>query len=87
MQYIIKTKGFKMTKGICPKCNGTNVYTGKDKNLYYGERTRITLNFLSGLRTMIYICTDCGFAEEYVTPLEDLDKLKNAKQWMKVSAE
>lgn len=71
-----------MENGVCPKCNSQNIYTSKDKTLYYGDRTNVQINTFKALRTIIYICTDCRFIEEYIKPGENIDKV--TKHWNKV---
>lgn len=60
--------------GICPKCNGTEIYTdaGITKR---GDRSSIGASSWTKLFVDVYICRSCGFVEEYVCS-NDLDNEK-----------
>ena len=76
-----------MKKGICPKCNGTTIYT--DKNLpKRGERCQVTISSMKWLFVDVYICIDCKYFEEYISENlslngeKQLNKMKET--WAKV---
>lgn len=63
---------------ICPKCQGTEIYTnaGMSKS---GDRVRIPISGMVSLFTEVYICRSCGYIEEYIEP-EDLNNEKKMKK-------
>lgn len=71
--------------GKCPKCSGTTIYTdaGITKR---GERSSIGISSWTKLFIDVYICSDCGFTEEYICD-EDLHSSKKrdklASEWKK----
>ena len=71
-----------MKQGKCPKCEGTNIYTSKNSDRYYGERSRVDVTGFYVLITDMYICADCRYIEEYIRDKDDFEKLK--KKWHRV---
>ena len=73
--------------GICPKCNASEIYTNS-KEKPRGERSSIPLSaWASYLTVTTYICLECGFVEEYITPNDLLNEKKIEKirtTWRKV---
>ena len=62
------------THGPCPKCGNAERLTVPGA---HGARGGIpTTSFaISNIGPTRYVCTQCGFVEEYVEPGPDLDKL------------
>ena len=61
--------------GICPKCSSKDIVIigGSEKAPF----NRITLSFLLGNIWIVkYICSNCGFIEEWVENEKDLEKVK-----------
>jgi predicted nucleic-acid-binding Zn-ribbon protein len=56
----------------CPQCEGTNIYTNEALPKR-GERGLIPVTMWRSIYTSVYVCTDCGYFEEYLTQ-EELDK-------------
>ena len=70
-----------MKNGICPKCNGSEVYVlpakGPSNNFH-----RIPIEGLASAKLTQYICVDCGYVEEYI---DDETKLEQIRQnWIRV---
>lgn len=64
--------------GTCPKCQSHEIYTdaGLTKR---GDRSSIPVTSWSTAFIDVYVCTACGFMEEYVTR----EDLKNDKKMTK----
>lgn len=67
--------------GSCPKCNSTEVYTTKGTTKR-GERSSIGVSSFSAISIDLYICTSCGYMEEYGEEgdLKDLKKMEKLKK-------
>lgn len=75
-----------LKSGECPKCNSTEVYTtcGNPKR---GERMTLAISSMKWFFLDIYICTNCGHFEEYVSEeeLKDEKMIEKIKEtWKKV---
>jgi hypothetical protein len=71
---------------ICPKCNGTEIYTNKKANPR-GERGQIVISGWKWMWVDLYMCMNCGFFEEYVNEEDFKDEKKREKikaVWKKV---
>ncbi len=70
-----------MKKGICPKCQSKEVYSGtrlSKKSGFYNSNTIP----LSGLRSAVldnFVCGNCGYLESYIAKERDLLAIK--KKW------
>jgi len=79
-----------MRNGICPKCGAATVHSKAD-GLHYGfgkGRGSSMLFIRASFMTMaspaiVYICTTCGYFENYIADPGKLAKV--AKNWQKVS--
>ena len=72
-----------MKKGVCPKCNSTEVYSSKG---YPQQREMITISgtvFVNGVPPDRYVCTSCGFVEFYLVKEEHFNAIR--ENWEKVS--
>ena len=77
-----------MKNGKCPKCNSQSVYTKRNGivrvvtdppcGVYVEGLSRI--NFPTDID--VYICTDCGYFEEFVIDKAKLSKIKG--KWDKI---
>lgn len=75
-----------LKSGKCPKCNSEEVYTD---TIYTKSSERMSIH-ITGWVLMyfdIYICTNCGWFEEFVSEKDmndpnTIDKIK--KNWKKV---
>lgn len=71
---------------VCPKCESREIYTKTKVSDNTGWRSF----FISGLSSVyvdMYICTNCGYFEEYVTEKDmknkkKMDKLK--QKWKRL---
>jgi len=76
-----------MKNGTCIKCNAKTVYKLRDgvgsvecQSIMVGRWGKSTTNF------DCYICTSCGYFENYVTRRENLDAIAQGKgNWAKVT--
>ncbi|MEO8574691.1 MAG: hypothetical protein ABI481_12035 [Pyrinomonadaceae bacterium] len=61
-----------MKSGTCPKCHGTEIYgnTGNPHGIVVDIWT------VPWLKTILLVCTDCGYLEFYVEDEAKLAKLK-----------
>jgi hypothetical protein len=71
--------GSAMRDGICPKCGGNDIRTGR----HWACRRDFLAASLRGnpARVINYVCTSCGYLENYVDPA-DLETF--AKRWKRV---
>jgi predicted nucleic-acid-binding Zn-ribbon protein len=58
----------------CPKCEGREIYTNENQ-AKQGERSGLHIGGFRRFMITSYICSQCGFIEEYVQQ-EDLAKTK-----------
>jgi hypothetical protein len=73
-----------MKRGQCPKCNSANVFKKKNgidwgdgsMNIYPG-------NMSSQSDCDSYVCTDCGYFENYITDKGMLQQIQG--NWTKVT--
>jgi predicted nucleic-acid-binding Zn-ribbon protein len=73
------------TTGKCPKCSSTEIYTNRGKHI--GTRAGINVDFWGGFYISVYICSNCGFVEEYMSQ-EHMEKGRMEKvkaKWKKFS--
>lgn len=59
----------------CPKCNSTNCI--EIENTFSKQSNAIKITTFTCALTTRYICCDCGYIEEWIYNLEDLQKIKN----------
>ena len=65
----------------CPKCQSTDILhiPGKSQKAGYdaGENIRTGRTNFGGLALVdIYVCSNCGYTEDWVASAEDLQKIK-----------
>jgi hypothetical protein len=65
-----------MKNGKCPKCGSGNIYKS-DSAIVYEENSlpQIILSTADGWRYFdydSYVCTDCGYFENYIRPEKDI---------------
>ena len=62
---------------LCPKCNSTNIVRVPGKAGGFGSGNNISMGatIFSAVLVTRYVCTGCGFVEEWVDQPEDLGKL------------
>ncbi len=61
----------------CPKCGGSHIITvpGHAGPYGVGNNIQVGLTIFSAIPVNRYLCTDCGYSEEWIDR-EDLEKLK-----------
>jgi DNA-directed RNA polymerase subunit RPC12/RpoP len=74
-----------MKNGQCPRCGSRTIYSQPSAIYFYNNTLQVrTGAFSRGVPFTSYICTTCGFFENYVA---DQDKLAEvARTWQKVPA-
>ena len=75
------------TSKKCPKCSGTNIYTNEALTKR-GERGLLPVTMWKSAYVTAYVCTDCGYFEEYIAQSEldsgkVIDKIK--QEWEKLA--
>lgn len=60
------------SSGVCPKCHSHDVYTNRELPRR-GERSVMPLGNWNGLYIDVYLCTTCGYMEEYISA-QDMEK-------------
>lgn len=68
-----------MYRKICPKCGSNDIVIVDGYAGPYGEGNYIKAG-LSTVKVERYICTNCGFTEEWIRGTE-LQKLAKSKKW------
>ena len=88
-----------MKNGICPKCKAEEVYaarvrTGLEHGLIVDKSTPL-LNLykdeswwpdLALLYLDYFVCRKCGYLEMFVQDIEQLEKIEDSTNWIKVSS-
>lgn len=72
--------------GVCPKCKGNEIYTDRDL-VKRGDRNFVTVSNWKGYFVDVYVCTECGYMEEYIAKKDmekpaTMDKLRST--WKKM---
>ena len=65
-----------MKNGICPKCKSIEIYTNKTK-MTKSERNYIRTGLVAFVKCVSYICSSCGYIEEYIKEDEKHKIIKN----------
>lgn len=67
------------TSKICPKCNSQEIIRipGQVRGYGVGNNILIGMTIFSAVKVTRYLCTSCGFSEEWIDDPEDIEKLKN----------
>ena len=65
---------------ICPKCNSTQIkrINGSIRGYGAGNNILLGVTIFSGIPVNRYICTSCGYTEEWIDEV-DIQKLLNSK--------
>jgi ribosomal protein S27AE len=77
-----------MRNGICPKCGSSTVYA-KFEGLKYYVNTGVVFVYTGRMTmaspAMAYVCSTCGYFENYITDQKKLAEV--AEKWQKVAVE
>lgn len=75
-----------MKKGICPKCGAVSVYRSQD-GIGSAEFHFIRKGGFGGSSTAFdcYLCTACGYFENYVSNREHLENIEKKGFWARVA--
>jgi predicted nucleic-acid-binding Zn-ribbon protein len=71
-----------MKTGTCPKCQSPTVHAKDEGITVRSWSLGIWLNLLNRAYLRAYVCTTCGYTEQYVIGQESRDAI--AKKWPKV---
>ena len=73
-----------MNSGTCPRCQSSNVFK-KRKGVNYDRGVYVYTGIMTSASPFVsYVCTGCGYFENYIT---DRDKLADvAAQWQRVGS-
>jgi len=74
-----------MKNGICPKCNSSEVYAGRNlvfKGGSYGSNS-VPISFWVAAPLDNYVCASCGYVESYIADPNKLTEIR--KRWPKVN--
>lgn len=72
-----------MKNGLCPRCNGTEIYT-QPGSRFQSELVTLKAGPIGkSAYPDRYLCATCGYVEYYVTSAEDLQVARET--WTKVS--
>lgn len=75
-----------MRNGHCPKCNSETVYSQSGGIFFYTNALHVRTSSLEqGVPFISYICTTCGYFENFVVDQQKLAAV--AQKWQKVSAD
>ena len=61
---------------ICPKCSSSDIVRIQGKQEAYGVGNYVRVGFIATVGVHRYVCTTCGFTEEWIDR-EDLERVKN----------
>lgn len=67
-----------MTNGICPKCSAAQVY----RFAALGYQRDLPIGFLSSLPLSYYLCTQCGYLEQYVLEAGSLRAVREKAEYV-----
>lgn len=67
------------TWSACPKCGSANVYTSDGPGVGFDVHLRVSTDgeLIPSEEWNTYLCTDCGYFENYVTGRDMLDKIQH----------
>ena len=75
------TEDYKMKNGKCPKCGSDSVFTDIGTG---GRQGDIGISLFSTALADNYICTSCGYVENYIS---QKDKLKEIREkWRRIGS-
>ena len=71
---------------VCPKCSSNEIIRIPGQAGAYGSGNNIPIGktILSAIKVTRYVCSHCGFSEEWIDNPDDLGKIKE-KFWRNFS--
>lgn len=71
-----------MKSGKCPKCGSNNVRRGPVPSGWNDASLAVPMGSVFGSKALVraYVCTACGFVEQYVDREKDLAKIREKWQ-------
>ena len=68
-----------MKNNICPKCNSNDILRIPGQVGAHGSGNNIILGMtiFSGIPVTRFVCSHCGFSEEWIDDPKNLEKLKH----------
>ena len=70
-----------MKTGICPKCQARTVHVKNEAIITNSGATVIIVGMFARAHLRTYVCTTCGYVEQYVIEADALPKI--ARDWPK----
>lgn len=67
-----------MTNGICPKCSAAQIY----RFAAMAEQRDIWVGFFTKLPLSYYLCTQCGYLEQYVLDTGSLKAVREKAEYV-----
>lgn len=66
-------------KRICPKCSSTDILRIPGQAGAYGSGNNIPVGWTiySAVKVTRFLCAGCGFSEEWVESMDDVEKLRD----------
>lgn len=61
----------------CPKCNFTDVIRIPARLPATSSENVISVGWMSAVKVTRFVCATCGYSEEWIEPLEDVEKLRS----------
>jgi rubredoxin len=71
--------------GECPKCGSSEVYRRRG-GMVSDNAVYLFLGLLNYLEIDTYVCTSCGYIENYTAEKGHLTKIARNKKWQRVSS-
>jgi transposase-like protein len=75
-----------MQNGICPHCGATTIFMQKN-GIQFGESSGVYV-YVSSAASLVainsYVCTSCGYFQNFVANTETLAQLSASGKWKRV---
>ncbi len=62
---------------ICPQCNFTDILRIPARTGSSSTETLISVGTFKTIKITRYVCATCGYTEEWIESLEDIEKLRS----------
>ncbi len=67
---------------ICPKCNFTDILRIPARMPASSTENIITVGWMNAVKVTRFVCATCGFTEEWIESLEEVEKLRSRHEPM-----
>jgi predicted nucleic-acid-binding Zn-ribbon protein len=71
--------------GQCPKCDSSEVYCRRG-GMAAESGVYLVIGFLNYLEIQTYVCTNCGYIENYTADKSHLRDIVRSPKWNRVDA-